>query len=86
MVEFWTCVGLACFDKEFFEGLRSEDNKKAEQTIRDQMFRLSCSEFKELRKMVGDTRIATKMREMQALEREVWGRWPCPHKPLPCPE
>jgi len=86
MVEFWACVGLACFDKKFFEGLRNEDKKKAEQTIRDKMFRLSCSEFRELRKMVGDKSIAPLMGAMQAVEPEVWGKWPCPHKPLPCPD
>jgi hypothetical protein len=78
MVEFWACVGLACFNKKFFEDIRQVDDGKekdekaaedaAEKAVNDWLFRLSCSEFRDLRKLVLDPDIAAEMRHLQEKE------------------
>jgi hypothetical protein len=65
MVEFWACVGLACFNKAFFEDITNDDRRAAEKAINEWLFRLSCGEFQDLRKLVLDPDIAAEMRHLQ---------------------
>jgi hypothetical protein len=90
MVEFWACVGLACFDEEFFNGIKDvKDEKKALETIREKMLRISCVEFRQLQHWLEDEQIRHLMEKIHELiqktERRAFvARFDCP-KPWNCP-
>ncbi|MFB3923755.1 MAG: hypothetical protein ACE145_18680 [Terriglobia bacterium] len=78
MVEFWACMGLACFDERFLNGLL----KDPDATITKEMLRLSCFEFTELKRILKIPKVVDHMRILQKL---VSDNRMCPLYPKPCP-
>ena len=81
MYEYWACVGLACFRKDFFDDVRQQavedaaggrekgkeaGDEAAKKALHDNwLLRLGCGQFRDLRKLVRDGDIAELMNKLK---------------------
>ncbi len=65
MVEFYACLGLACFNADFFADISQDDEDAAAAAVNNWLFRLSCGEFRDLRAIVRDPQVAEELQELR---------------------
>jgi hypothetical protein len=84
MIEYWACVGLACFNSDFYEKVIKEDDPRAAGAAIDAWgIRLSRFEFAELRRSLKDPALLQCIQRFHKNKPMIAFR--CPTPPKPCP-